>query len=185
MRESMNKFVHYVFVLSFNVNVCMEIDITSEKLSVEQLFLSIEEPAEMQERFGHEKPPILHSRKEGYGVYKRSKIGIIDTESLKEDSSFCCFFDMCTEKRSTLEALAQHILCGHEKIRVGTKILCSIHGCLTMLSSHSIYKRHILRHLDIRNYECRECGKKFVTVSDRNSHERNVHHLDTYGSTRE
>ena len=181
----MKRYLCYLFLLIFNISICMEIDNEHEEWSLEKLFLSIQEPAETKERFGHDKAPILYFREETARSYKKSKIGIIDADSLKKNSSFCCFLDMCAEECSTLEALAQHILREHKKIQVGTKILCSFRGCLSILSAHSAYKSHILRHLDVRNYCCRECNKEFVTVSDKNSHERKVHHINTYGSTRE
>lgn len=83
------------------------------------------------------------------------------------DVSYVC--DICGSAFQVKSYLVAHAKKVHMKLRI---FKCSIENCSASFVHRELLNYHVKKHLNIRNFVCRYCGKTFVTRSCCTIHER-------------
>lgn len=98
------------------------------------------------------------------------------------------FCDLCNASFRVKAYLTSHVQKVHMKLKklgksqgnyrlisnfwIFHRFTCSIENCSASFVHRELLNYHVRKHLNIRNYSCRYCGKTFVTRSCCKIHER-------------
>lgn len=83
------------------------------------------------------------------------------------NNEYAC--DICGSKFRVKAYITSHMQKVHMKI---FRFICNVEGCTEKFVHRELFNYHIKKHLNIRNFACKYCGKTFIARATCQIHEK-------------